>query len=83
VISQKNEIDHLPSSSRLFFTKEENEVKLLMLTTVPFGLLELTLNSDYSISQTVSAETIFAQYNLAKVRSYDQLIVSSHLNTQS
>lgn len=45
----KNEVDHLPSSSRLFFTKEEN-VKLLMLTSVPFGLLELNFDADYSIN---------------------------------
>jgi hypothetical protein len=44
VVCQKNEIDHLPSSSRLFFSKEDKSVKLLMLTTVPFGLLELTID---------------------------------------
>ena len=47
VICQKNEIDHLPAASRLFFTKEDS-VKLLILTTEPFGLLELNLgDADY------------------------------------
>lgn len=43
-----------------------------MLTTEPFGLLELNLgDADYQVKQIISGETIFSQYHLEKMRSYD------------